>query len=43
MQIQNHKEIPETWNIVRLDSFLHINMGQSPPSESYNDQHYKQP
>jgi type I restriction enzyme, S subunit len=43
MQSQNHrtdyKLMPDTWNIVRIDSFLNINMGQSPPSESYNDQH----
>ena len=30
-------EIPEEWQISPIDSFLKINMGQSPPSETYND------
>jgi hypothetical protein len=25
------------WGTVRIDTFLKINMGQSPPSESYNN------
>ena len=29
-------EIPEDWEISTVESFLRINMGQSPPSETYN-------
>jgi type I restriction enzyme S subunit len=29
-------EIPEDWEILTVESFLKINMGQSPPSETYN-------
>ncbi|MDE1818305.1 MAG: restriction endonuclease subunit S [Thaumarchaeota archaeon] len=32
-----YEEIPEDWNMSKLDKFLKINMGQSPPSECYND------
>ena len=28
--------IPEEWEVKRLDYFLETNMGQSPPSDSYN-------
>jgi type I restriction enzyme S subunit len=31
-------EIPQEWEVSSVDSFLKINMGQSPPSETYNDQ-----
>ena len=31
-------EIPNEWDEKPLDFFLEINMGQSPPSSSYNDQ-----
>ena len=30
-------EIPKEWELSTIDSFLKINMGQSPPSENYND------
>jgi type I restriction enzyme, S subunit len=30
-------EIPEEWEISTINSILKINMGQSPPSETYND------
>jgi len=30
-------EIPEDWELLRVDMILKINMGQSPPSSTYND------
>ncbi len=41
MQIQKYKktelgDIPEDWQIATIGSFLKINMGQSPSSETYN-------
>jgi len=32
-----YKKIPNDWEHAKLDTFLKINMGQSPPSESYNE------
>ena len=32
----NYERIPEEWVLEKIGNFLKINMGQSPPSESYN-------
>tara|TARA_Y100001936_G_C16061237_1_gene664246 strand:- start:578 stop:1861 length:1284 start_codon:yes stop_codon:yes gene_type:complete len=36
LRFKKFEEIPDSWEEKRLDSFLTINMGQSPPSSSYN-------
>ncbi|MEM3064472.1 MAG: restriction endonuclease subunit S [Candidatus Nitrosotenuis sp.] len=33
-----YEEIPEEWELKTMGSFLKITMGQSPPSESYNEE-----
>ncbi|MFY9299895.1 MAG: restriction endonuclease subunit S [Candidatus Nitrosotenuis sp.] len=33
-----YEEIPEDWELKNMGSFLKITMGQSPPSESYNEE-----
>jgi type I restriction enzyme S subunit len=42
MQVHGHKSepdiIPDGWYNAKLESFLKIRMGQSPPSETYNNQ-----
>lgn len=30
------REVPESWEVTNLSQFCHLNMGQSPSSETYN-------